>query len=73
MRPQPAIMLAGVLVDDGLVGGDVDAAVLLGGGQAEDVVVLVDGAAHGAEAVVTVGQHIGHGELLQAAGPGRSG
>ena len=59
-----------VLVDDGLVGGDVVAAVLHGGRQAENVVVLVDGAAHGAQAVVTVGQHVGHRELLQAAGLG---
>ena len=47
-----------------------DAAVLLGGGQAEHVVILVDGAAHGAQAVVTVGQGVGNGELLHAGGPG---
>jgi hypothetical protein len=35
------------------------------------VVVLVDGAAHGAEAVVAVGEHVGHGEARHAAGPGR--
>ena len=62
--------LPGVLVDDGLVGGDVDAAVLLGGGEAEGVVVLVDGAAHGAQAVVAVGHGVGDGELLQAGGLG---
>ena len=57
-------------VDDGLVGGDELAAVLLGGGQAEDVVVLVDGASHGAQGVVAVGEHIGQGKLLHAGGPG---
>ena len=60
----------GVLVNDGLVGGDVDAAVLLCGGKAEDVVVLVDGAAYGAEGVMTVGHGVGNGEAGQAAGPG---
>ena len=63
-------LLPGVGVDHALVGGDVDAAVLLGGGQAEHMVVLVDGAAHGAQAVVTVGQGIGNGEFLHAGGPG---
>ena len=57
-------------MDDRLVGGDKVAPVLDGGGQAEDVVVLVDGAAHGAQAVVAVGHHIGDGELGQAAGLG---
>ena len=57
-------------MDDGLVGGDEVAAILDGSGQAEDVVVLVDGPADGTEAVVAVGHHIGHGELLQAAGLG---
>ena len=63
-------LLPGIGVDDALVGGNIDAAVLLGGGQAEHVVVLVDGAAHGAQAVVTVGQGVGNGELLHAGGPG---
>ena len=62
--------LAGVLVDDSLVCGDEVAAVLHGSRQTENVVILVDGAAHGAEAVVTVGHHIGHGELFQAASLG---
>ena len=56
-------------VDDGLVGGDELAAVFLGGGQAEHVVVLVDGAAHGAQGVVAVGEDVGQGELLHAGGP----
>ncbi len=52
------------------MGGHELAAVLLGGGQAEHVVVLIDGAPHGAQGVVAVGEHIGHGELLHAGGPG---
>ena len=58
-------------VDHALVGGDELAAVLLGGGQAEDVIVLVDGTAHGAQRIVTVGQHIGHREFRHAGGTGR--
>ena len=57
-------------MDDALVGGHVDAAVFFGGGQAEHVVVLIDGAAHGAQAVVAVGQGVGHGETLEPGGPG---
>ena len=57
-------------VDDGLVGGDEFAAVFLGGGQAEHVVVLVDGAAHGAQGVVAVGEHIGQRKFGHARGPG---
>ena len=34
------------------------------------MVVLVDGAAHGTQAVVAVGEGIGNGELLHAGGPG---
>ena len=63
--------LARVLVDDGLIGRDVDAAVFLRGGEAEDMVVLVDRAADGAEAVMTVRHHVGHRERRQAAGPRR--
>ncbi len=61
----------GVLVDDRQMGRHEDAAVLAGGGQAEEVVVLIDGAAHGAQAVVAVGERVGHGEAFQAAGAGR--
>ena len=57
-------------MDHRLIGGDIVAAVLDGGGQAEYMVVLVDGAAHGAQAIVAVGQHIGYGELRHAAGLG---
>jgi len=56
-------------VNHALVGRHIDAAVLSGSGQAEHVVVLIDRAAHGAQAVVTVGQGVGNGELLHAGGP----
>ena len=65
------VHLPHILVDDRHVGGHVDAAVLLGGGEAEHVVILVDGTAHRAQGVVAAGEHIGHGELLHARGPGR--
>ena len=68
--PAAGVPLPHIGVDDRLMGGDELAAVLLRRGQAEHMVVLVDGAAHGAQAVVAVGQHIGQGKLLQAAGPG---
>ena len=64
------VPLSHVGVDDALVGGDELTAVLLGGGQTEDVVVLIDGAAHGAQGVVAVGEHIGERELLHTGGPG---
>ena len=54
-----------ILVDDGEVGRHKDAAVFLRGGQAEAVVILVDGAAHRAQTVVAVGEHIRDGELFQ--------
>ena len=63
--------LAHVLVDDRQMGRHEDAAILFGCGQAEPVVVLVDGAAHGAQAVVAVGEHIRDGELFQARCAGR--
>ena len=57
-------------MDDALIGGDVDAAVFARGGKTEDVVVLVDGAADGAETVMTVGESVGKGEFRKAAGTG---
>ena len=63
--------LAHVLVDDGDVRGHEDSAVLLRGGKPEDVVVLVDGAADGAQGVVAVGEHVGDGELGHARRLGR--
>ena len=50
--------------------GHKDAAVLFGSGQAKAVVILVDGAAHSAQAVVAVGEHIRDGEFFQ---PGSAG
>ena len=64
------VALPHVGMDDRLVGGDELAAVLFGGRQAEHVVVLIDGAAHGAQGVVAVGEHIGQGEFFHAGGPG---
>ena len=58
-------------VDDGDVRRDEDAAVLLGRGEAKDVVVLVDGAAHGAQRVMAVGEHVRQRELLHARGARR--
>ena len=48
----------------------INAAILAGGAQAEYMVILVDGAADRAQAVVTIGQHIGNGELFQTTGAG---
>ena len=53
-------------VDDGDVRRNEDAAVLLGCGKAKDVVVLIDGAAHGAQRVMAVGEHVRQRELLHA-------
>ena len=58
-------------VDDRNMGRNEDAAVLLSSGKAKDVVVLVDGAAHGAQRVMAVGEHVGQRELLHARGTRR--
>ena len=58
-------------VDDGDMRRDENAAVLLGGREAKDVVVLVDGAAHGTQRVMAVGEHVGQRELLHARGARR--
>ena len=60
-----------VAVDDRHIWRDIDAAVLVRGGQGKLVVVLVDGAAHGAEAVVAVRHDIGQRKFLHAGGAGR--
>ena len=60
-----------VAVDVCHVGRNVDAAVFMSGGQGEFVVILVDGAADSAEAVVAVGQDVGQRELLHAGSAGR--
>ena len=66
----PCQLFSCVGVDDRLVGGDVDTSVFFGGGQTEHVVVLVDGTAHGAEAVVAVCHGVGNGKFLESAGTG---
>ena len=58
-------------VDDGDVRRDENAAVFFGRGKAKDMVVLVDGAAHGAQRVVAVGEHVRQRELLHARGARR--
>ena len=58
-------------VDDGDVRRDENAAVLLGSRKAKDVVVLVDGATHGAQRVMAVGEHVRQRELLHARGARR--
>ena len=57
-------------MDVAQVGGHINAAVFVSGGEGKLVVVLVDGTAYGAETVVAVGQHVGHGEFRHAGGPG---
>ena len=58
-------------MDDRDMGRNEDAAVLFGSREAKDVVVLVDGAAHGAQRVMAVGEHVGQRELLHARGARR--
>ena len=62
---------AGILMDNRLVRRDIDTAVLLCGGEAEHVVVLIDGAAHRAQGVVAVGHGIRNREFLETAGARR--
>ncbi len=52
------------------MGRYINTAVLLCGGQAEQMVVFIDGAAYGAQRVMAVGQYIGKGEFRQTACPG---
>ena len=49
---------------------NIDAAVAFCTGKAKHVVILVDGAAHRAQTVVAVGEHVGDGEPLQSRCPG---
>ena len=58
------VHLAHVLMDHRHMRRNIDPAVFLRGGEAEHMIVLGDGAAHGAEGVVAVGQHIGKREFL---------
>ena len=59
-----------VAVDNRHVGGNVDAAVLVGRGQGKHVIVFVNGAAYGAQRVVAVGQDVGHGKFFHAGSTG---
>ena len=54
------------LVDDRLMRGHIDAAVFLRAGQAKHVVIFVDGAAHRAQGIVAVGEHVGDREFGQS-------
>ena len=65
------VHLAHIAVDDGLVGGNELTAVPFGRRKAENMVVLVDGAADGAQGVVAVGQHIGQRKSFQPGSPRR--
>ena len=58
-------------MDDRDMGRNEDAAVLFGSREAKDVVVLVDGAAHGTQRVMAVGKHVRQRELLHARGARR--
>ena len=58
--------LAVVAVNDRHVRGHIDAAVLVRRRQRKHVVILIDRAAHRAQAVVAVGEHIRHRERLHA-------
>ena len=60
-----------IAVDDSHIRRNVDAAVFVRRGQRKLVVILVDGAAHRAEAVVAVGHNIGQRKFLHAGGAGR--
>ena len=68
---QDHVAACGVLMDNRLVGRNIDATILFGGGKAEHVVVLVDGTAHCAQGIVAVGHGIRKRELFQSAGAGR--
>ena len=57
-------------MDNGLVGGHVDTAVLLGCRETEHMVILVDGTAYRTQGVMAVGHRVGDGEFIQAGGTG---
>ena len=52
-------------MDNSLMRRYINAAVLFGTCQSKHVVILVDGAAYGAKAIVAVGQHIRDREFLK--------
>ena len=52
------------------IGGHINSAVLHCGRQCKLVVVLINGTAYSTQRIVAVCQHVGHGELRHAGGPG---
>ena len=62
--------LADILMNNCLIGRNIDTTVLLGGGEAEDMVVLVDGTTDSAQRVVAVGHRVRDRELVKSAGAG---
>jgi len=59
---------AHILVNDRQMRGHENAAVFARRRKTEEVVILIDGAAHRAQAVVAVGEGVGNGKFLEAAG-----
>ena len=59
------------LMDHGLVRRNIDAAVFLCAGQAEDMVIFIDGASDSTKGVVAVGQYVWHREFFQSGSPCR--
>ena len=57
-----------ILMNDRNVRRNIDSPVLFCRRQAKHMVILVDGAAYGAEGIVAVGQHIWNGKLFHAGG-----
>ena len=62
--------LTDILMNNRLVGRNIDTTVLLGGGETEDMVVLVDGTTDSAQRVVAVGHRVRDRELVKSAGAG---
>ncbi len=62
--------LTDILMNNCLIGRNVDSAVLLGRRESEDMVILVDGTADSAQGVVAVGHRVRDRELVKSAGAG---
>ncbi len=58
---------AHILVNDGKMRGNIISAVFFRGGKPEEVVVLIDRSAHGAERIMAVGERIRNGEFFKSA------
>ena len=58
-------------MNDRHIRGNIHAAVFVRRGERKHMVILINRPAHGTEAVVTVGQHVGHGKFPHAGCPGR--